>query len=67
MYGIDWDGPVPVEEDVESVDVPNIENPLSHEELEELGTMISPYHDSDCFGTDLYLNVLKFICEKISE
>ncbi len=66
MYGIDWNGPVPLEEDLETVDVPVVESPLSNEDFAELSTMTSPYHDSDCFGADLYLNVIKFVCEKLS-
>ena len=35
------------QEEVESVDVPIIESPVSDETLTELSTVISPYHDSD--------------------
>ncbi len=41
------------------------ENPLSDQDYEELCTSISPYSDSNCFGVDLYTQVVDFVCQKL--
>ena len=63
---MDWNGPLPDEEEVNRVDIPTVGNPLSDQDYAELCTTISPHTNSDCFGTDLYLNVLNFVCQKLS-
>ena len=65
MHGIDWNGPLPDEEDAEVVCIPSIENPLSNDQYAELCSSISPYGDSDCFGVDLYIKVVEFVCQKL--
>lgn len=57
-FGIDWDGPLPSDSDDNIVEVPNIPNPLS-----TLCRNISPINDS---GIDLFINVLHFVCQKLS-
>ncbi len=65
LFGIDWNGPLPDEEDMSSVDIPNVRNPLSEHDYAELLRSISPLNESTSFGTDLYLNVLNFVCQKL--
>ena len=65
MYGIDWNGPLPDEEEVEIVDVPGIWKPLLEHDNNELSRTIPPLQDSESFGTDVYINVVSFVCQKL--
>ena len=62
MYGIDWNGPLPDEEEVEIVDVPGICKPLSEHKLSRT---IRSLQDSESFGTGVYINVVSFVCQKL--
>lgn len=66
FFGIDWNGPISDTEDLTEVDVPNILNPLLEEDYMELCCTISPNSESSCFGVDIYINVLHFVCQKLS-
>ncbi len=55
---------MPDEAELEIVNVPNIENPLSDQDYAELCNTISPYANTENFGMDIYLNVLNYVCQK---
>ena len=64
MYGIDWDGPVSMDDDFEEpehVIVNAINNPFSSEQYEDLRTTINPLSPSSYYGIDLYLTALSFV------
>ena len=62
-YGIDWDGPLPCEAemDVESIVVPVTNTPLSQEEYHQLSLCINPLRESNSYGIDIYLEVKEFV------
>lgn len=62
-YGIDYDGPVPLEydEEPEGVTVPVTNQPCSDERYQELLQLINPLRDSDRYGIDILLDVLAFL------
>ena len=66
-YGIDWDGPLPCEADidVESVVVPVTNTPLSQEEYHQLSLRINPQRESNSYGIDIYLEVKEFVRSRI--
>ena len=53
-YGVDWDGPIPgeVDMDVEAVVVPETNSPISQEDYDELFRTINPLRESNFYGTD---------------
>jgi hypothetical protein len=63
QYGIDWDGPVPAEDDmdVDAVQVPETTCPLSQEHLDELVATIDPLRESNSYGIDIYLETMEFV------
>lgn len=66
-YGIDWDGPLPENnEDGNEVEVPETRNPLSGEKFYELSNTIHPLRASDCYGIDIYQETVGFILSSIS-
>ncbi len=60
-HGIDWNGPIPEDNEVSEVVVPEVRNPLSEQDFHLLQTTISPVAPSDCFGVDVYIHVLQFV------
>lgn len=62
LYGIDWNGPIP-EEDDNQIDVPEVRNPLQDQDFQRLQAVIHPLAQSDCFGVDIYLQVLEFVSQ----
>ena len=75
-YGIDWDGPVPHDDDIDDVDddnincdsviVPEIECPLDGIHLDELSDEISPLANTTNYGIDLYERTLDFISSRLN-
>lgn len=61
MYGIDWDGPLSMDGDVESVQIPPIENRLSDDDYSELARAVSPLDQSDNYGLDIFFTTLTFV------
>ncbi|KAI8478385.1 hypothetical protein Bbelb_438850 [Branchiostoma belcheri] len=54
MYGVDWDGPTPLQDlEEDGIVVPQICCRLSEEQLASLRTAVNPVSASDCFGADL--------------
>ena len=66
LYGVDWNGPLPDAEEVDQVDVTETMNPLQEHDYLQLQDMVSPISESDCFGVDLFLRVLEFVCQKLN-
>ena len=64
-YGIDWDGPLPDEndDDFAQVEVPETRNPLSEDNFRELVQSIDPLSPSESYGADIYLSVVSFISQ----
>ena len=62
-YGIDWDGPIPAEADVdvEAVLVPETNCPLSQVDYHELSHSINPLRESNSYGIDIYTEVKEFV------
>ncbi|XP_028418230.1 uncharacterized protein LOC114543463 [Dendronephthya gigantea] len=61
-YGIDYNGPLPLDSDEEEhVTVPATTSPLSHERHEELVRLVNPLRQSNNFGIDILLEVLAFL------
>ena len=70
-YGIDWDGPVPYDDDndnvvddsinCDSIVVPEIECPLDGLHLDKLNNEIPPLADTTNYGIDLYEKTLDYI------
>ena len=61
-HGIDWDGPLPQEEnDADQVDVPPCDSPLTEEQYRQLQANISPLAESSNYGINLVLDSLTFI------
>ena len=61
QYGIDWDGPLPAEIDVDTVEVPETHCPLSEEQYEELIVSIDPLRVSNSYAIDIYLETIEFV------
>ena len=59
-YGIDWDGPPPMDVD-DQIIVPPTTCPLSTTEMAELQSLYDPLSPSDDFAITIYLNVLQFV------
>ena len=53
-YGIDGDGPVPLEDSDEPVEVPLTGISLAQNFQQQLQLTIDPLRDSDCHGVDIY-------------
>lgn len=64
-YGVDYDGPIPCDEEQENVVIPVTEQPFSDARYEELALLINPLRESDCYGIDILLDVLQFCCQSI--
>ena len=61
-YGIDWDGPLVDQAELdESVDVPELSDIISHEMERELRQLVDPLRESDCYGLDIYMETLQFV------
>ena len=66
LYGVDWNGPLPDAEEIDQVDVTETMNPLQEYDYLQLQDTVSPISESDCFGVDLFLRVLEFVCQKLN-
>ncbi len=63
MFGIDWDGPVPINEtsnDYVHVEVPSTEIEMTEEQKMRLKSLVNPLADSDSYGIDFYMQVRNF-------
>lgn len=64
MYGVDWEGPMDVEETVQ-VDVPVTRPPLTATDYEILRAEINPLRNTTQHGIDIYQEVLFFVINRI--
>ena len=70
-YGIDFDGPHPSEQhdgpvpgdEISSVEVPEIEIPITQEAYQQPSRSINPLRDSEFYDIDIYSDVLQFITQ----
>ena len=61
-YGIDYDGPLPLESNESSnVTVPVTNIPCSQQRHQQLVELINPFRLSDNYGIDILLDVLAFL------
>ena len=62
-FGIDWDGPIPLEEECDAVVIPNTPCPCRESDLAAIAAVCSLQRvlSSDCHGVDVYLEALNFI------
>ncbi|XP_073237665.1 uncharacterized protein [Porites lutea] len=65
-YGTDVDGPVPLEDHDEYVDVPPTVINLGQNFQQQLQVTIDPLRDSDCYGVDIYLECIR-LSNKLQE
>lgn len=67
MFGIDWNGPLPVEEsmDDEGVTVPDTQCPLSSSDFAELQRIIDPLGCSNNHGADIFIETLSFVAQSL--
>jgi len=66
-YGIDWDGPLVLEEgDAEQVTVPESTCPLTEEEYRILEKTVSPLAESQTYGLDLYSDAVCLVQDMVS-
>ena len=64
MYGVDWEGPMPVDAAVQ-VDVPATQSPLTAIDYEMLRAEIDPLRNTTQYGIDIYEEVLSFVISKV--
>jgi hypothetical protein len=60
-YGIDWEGPIPIDNEIEQVNINPVNNILSSLQLINLRNIVNPLAEDGNFGIELYLNTLEFI------
>ena len=61
MYGVDWEGPLSLDDDEDAVVIPECVCPLTDVQFDELCTVVSPLSSSTNYGIDLYQSVLEFV------
>lgn len=61
LYGVDWNGPIPLDDDAEQVEVPFTDIPLSESDYSELVETISPQNEDGNYGIGVYSCVLSFV------
>ncbi|XP_019857141.1 PREDICTED: uncharacterized protein LOC109585483 isoform X2 [Amphimedon queenslandica] len=61
LYGIDWNGPIPLEDDYDRLFVPRIECDIPYGVLRELPSFVPPLSHSENYGIDLYCSALDYI------
>ena len=69
LYGVDWDGPLPIDVDTDSIHeqitVPESTVPLSSTDMDELVSTIDPLTECDDYGIGLYEQCIQFVISKI--
>jgi hypothetical protein len=65
LYGIDWNGPIPVEGAVEAVVVEPVACPLSQDDYSELCLQVSPTGASNDHGINIFMQTLAYVYSKV--
>ena len=62
-YGIDWDGPIPLDDEDDAVIVSETACPCPDDDFASLAALCSLERvlNSDCHGVDVYQQALEFI------
>lgn len=61
-YEIEWDGPITEETDADvHVAIPVTHNPLDEVQYQSLTRVINPLKNSECYGIDIFLEVLEYV------
>ena len=66
IYGIDWNGPISLIDDDDTVIVPETTCILTDEDFEELKITVLPASFSESFGVDLYMSTFSFVQDKLN-
>lgn len=66
-YGIDPDGPCPLDDDTVEVTVDEILNPLTRDDMQSLKEVVNPLSCSSENGMDLFITAARFVANKIME
>jgi hypothetical protein len=64
-HGIDWNAPMSTDNDVEAVEIPATQNPLSLSDFAQLQETIDPFLPSDDHGICQYLMTVHFVESKV--
>lgn len=64
QYGIDWEGPL-AQGDSNKELVPDIPNPLSNRDFDDLLEHVNPLADDEGYGIDLYICACTFVSERV--
>ena len=65
MHGIDWNGPIAIDDDTESVVVPRTHCPLLESALNDLQQTINPLIQDGSFGIHTYQAVVQYIVSHV--
>ena len=65
QYGIDWEGPLPQGDSNEELAVPDIANPLSNRDFDDLLEYVNPLAHDEGYGIDLYICAWTFVSERV--
>lgn len=64
QYGIDWEGPLQQGDSNEEL-VPDIANPLSNRDFDDLLEHVNPLAHDEGYGIDLYICACTFVSERV--
>ena len=59
-YGIDWEGPLAQGDSNEELVVPDVANPLSNRDFDDLLEHVNPLAHDEGYGIDLYICACTF-------
>ena len=65
QYGIDWEGPLPQGDSNEELVMPDIANPLSTRDFDDLLEHVNPLAHDEGYGIDLYICACTFMSERV--
>ena len=65
QYGIDWEGPLAQGDSNEELVVPDIANPLSNWDFDDLLEHVNPLAHDEGYGIDLYICACTFVSARV--
>lgn len=65
QLGIDWNGPIPFDEDLNTVDVDPPPQVLTEEDFQELSERVYPLDPTSQYGIELYIQSIEFVLNKL--